>query len=323
MKKESVSLYACPSCRGPLEAQGESDAIELRTGLLICKRENIAYTISKGIPNLVMHSRKEKVDALVRELSAVRKAQGLEIDDWAYYARLPYPDTLLRADPKEAQEEPHLPPPIARHWKERASSFEKLYSLIRFEKGSTLVDLGAGCCWLSNRLANRFKVYAIDIDSSQYGLGVAEAFLKAGKHFERCRAEIINIPLKDNSVDIVVIARSAEYEETGLIIAEVYRILRNKGVLYILDSPFFETEVGHAVATASLQDYYRMLSLPILCQRHRPLVMRTLASELKNKFSIEVIPAESRMTAAKRSFLAIITQKEVPVYPIIRARKHK
>lgn len=321
MKKEALSLYACPSCKGPLEVQGESDKTEIRAGLLLCKKEGIAYTITKGIPNLVLPARRIHTEALMKELATVRHYQGLEIDDWGYHIRLPYPETPIKTEDVRVEEGHQISTPLIRHWRDRAVTFEKLYSLIRFDPGKTILDLGAGCCWLSNRLSNRFDVIAIDIDNSQYSLGMAEAFLRSGKHFERCRGEMANIPLVKESVDIAVMSAAIEYEDLSMIAAELRRALKPGGTVYVTDSPVFNTTEWHGRAVATLRSYYDKVEAPILRERHQPLLMNSLAAEFKSHFTVEMIPAESRATAAKRSFISMIKRREYPLYPIIRARK--
>lgn len=319
MKKDAISLYACPSCKGPLELSNiESDQQEIRTGLLTCKKEGIPYAITKGIANLITPARREQADLLAKETETIRQAQGLAIDDWAYYTRLPYPDTPTG---ETAKGKASFPAPLLRHWRERAATFEKLYAMIRFEHGKTVLDLGAGCCWLASRLANRFKTIAMDIDTGQHGLGMAEAFLRGGKHFERCRGELANIPLADKSVDIAVTAAAIEYEDLSLIIQEAKRVLKSDGTLYIIDSPVFNTAQWHGRAAAILRSYYEQLDTPLTMERHQPLLMSSLTAEFKASFTVELIPAERNAVAAKRSFLSMIKRREFPLYPIIKARK--
>ena len=319
MKESNLNLYACPSCRGPLEVQGESDETEIKAGLLLCKQEGLTYPIAKGIPQLILPSRKQRVEQLVKDITRVRNVQGLAIDDWSYYLHLPYPDKDhskygLLAKPSTAS-------PLYRHWMSRARTFESLHDYIRFEEGITLLDLGAGSGWLSNRLSNRFDTIAMDIDTGPHALLASQAFLSQGKHIERCQGELANIPLQDKTVDIAILNSSAEFEDLSLIGPEVKRVLKPNGTIYIADSPVFETSQGHGKAVALLHAYYDILEAHMLKERHQPLLFSTLAAELKPDFSVEIISVEHPLTAAKRSLQTLFKKQEMPTYPIIRARK--
>ncbi len=54
MKKELISILACPVCKGKLELQIEQEkGEEILTGGLFCPRCKVNYPISDGIPNLL------------------------------------------------------------------------------------------------------------------------------------------------------------------------------------------------------------------------------------------------------------------------------
>lgn len=319
MKEANLCLYACPSCRGRLEVQGESDEVEVKAGLLLCKPQGLTFPIVKGIPQLILPNRKQRVEQLVKDIQRIREIQGLAINDWTYYLHLPYPEKDysqygMMVNPSTAA-------PLYRHWIARAHTFEKLYSLVRFEDGATLLDIGAGSGWLSNRLSHRFDTIAMDIDTGPHGLLACQAYLSQGKFIERCQGELANIPLADNIMDIVIMNAAADYEDLSLITPEIKRVLKPHGVWYIVDSPIFHTKNGHGTAQALLQAYYDILETHMLKERHQPLLINSISEELKPHFSVEILPIEHPLTAAKRSIQSLISKGEIPTYPIIRARK--
>jgi uncharacterized protein YbaR (Trm112 family) len=54
MKRDIVSLLACPECLSDLELIVEREVKgDIRKGLLVCKVCNRTYPISKGIPNFI------------------------------------------------------------------------------------------------------------------------------------------------------------------------------------------------------------------------------------------------------------------------------
>lgn len=54
MKKDLLSILACPVCRGDLKLElTEEKGNEIWTGYLTCAACQIRYPISEGIPNLL------------------------------------------------------------------------------------------------------------------------------------------------------------------------------------------------------------------------------------------------------------------------------
>jgi uncharacterized protein YbaR (Trm112 family) len=54
MRKELLSILACPVCKGKIELQIEKEnGDEILTGSLYCPRCKVNYPISDAIPNLL------------------------------------------------------------------------------------------------------------------------------------------------------------------------------------------------------------------------------------------------------------------------------
>lgn len=105
----------------------------------------------------------------LREYGAVRHAEGRGSDDPAYYLALPYRDLSGQND---------------QQWQIRGRSFRYLERVIlpplerRAERPLDILDLGAGNCWMSYRLALRkHRPVALDIFSDQRdGLGAVRHY---------------------------------------------------------------------------------------------------------------------------------------------------
>ena len=99
----------------------------------------------------------------LKEYGHIRSAEGRGADDAEYYTSLPYVD---RARPNADQ------------WAIRARSFEYFERRILPATPLDILDLGAGNCWLSYRLAQRdHRPVAIDIfTDSRDGLGAATRY---------------------------------------------------------------------------------------------------------------------------------------------------
>jgi SAM-dependent methyltransferase len=169
------------------------------------------------------------VAQFAREYTTVRRAEGWGSTDGAYYRALPFRDLTGRF------------PGI---WRIRARSFSTfvdrvLEPLEARSRRMAVVDLGAGCGWLSNRLTLRgHSVIAIDLLMDPFdGLG-------ARRHYEvdiaALVAEYDHLPLHDNQADLVVFNASLHYStDFAKTLSEALRVLREDGTVVILDSPMY------------------------------------------------------------------------------------
>jgi uncharacterized protein YbaR (Trm112 family) len=54
MKREIMDILVCPMCKGELELKiDEENETEIITGSLYCRKCDVGYPISEGIPNLL------------------------------------------------------------------------------------------------------------------------------------------------------------------------------------------------------------------------------------------------------------------------------
>lgn len=110
-------------------------------------------------------------------------------------------------------------------------------ALIRTMQHKVVADFGAGEGTLAQLLAQRVE-HVIAIDNSdkmiEYGSSLAK---KHNLHnLEYRKGEIENVPIVNNSVDLVIISQSLHHAETPQqVIAEASRVLRKGGNIIILD----------------------------------------------------------------------------------------
>jgi SAM-dependent methyltransferase len=152
-----------------------------------------------------------------------------------FYLRLPYDDIT------------------GRHrwqWKIRGTSFRFFERLILPEienaqrRGVDVLDLGAGNCWMSYRLALRgHKPVSIDlIDNLEDGLGAAQHYLtRVPNPFVRFQAEMDRLPFQNRQFDLAIFNASFHYsQDYHRTLGEVLRCLRRPAYLVIMDSPFYQ-----------------------------------------------------------------------------------
>jgi len=142
--------------------------------------------------------------------------------------------------------------PLARQWGVRARSFDLLVDEILGPMTATrdgsldVLDVGAGCGWLSYRLALAgHETVALDLrDDSVDGLGAAAAYLERNSNlFARVAATFDALPLASHTFDVAVFNASIHYAlDLGAVLGEAVRVVRPGGRIIILDSPFYATE---------------------------------------------------------------------------------
>ena len=102
-----------------------------------------------------------------------------------------------------------------------------------------VLDLGAGNCWLANRLAQRdHDVVAVDLLTNKSdGLGAQRYYETT---FTPIQAEFDRLPLASRQADIAIFNGSIHYSPNiEATLREALRVLRPDGVIVLLDSPIY------------------------------------------------------------------------------------
>jgi SAM-dependent methyltransferase len=166
----------------------------------------------------------------LEEYRQIRYAEGRGSNDPEYYRALPFQDLSGRN---------------AAVWQMRASTFRYFEKriLAPMEKAAgrplEILDLGAGNCWLSYRLAlRRHRVCAVDIFlDPRDGLAAARHY---EERFPTIGAEFDRLPFAAARFDIAVFNSSVHYStDYCATLTEALRCLRSSGRLVILDSPIY------------------------------------------------------------------------------------
>jgi SAM-dependent methyltransferase len=170
----------------------------------------------------------------LEEYRQIRYAEGRGSDDPEYYRELPFLDVTGRNSAM---------------WRMRTATFRyferRILTPLESEAGRPLdiMDLGAGNCWLSYRLAlRRHRVRAVDIFlDSRDGLAAARHY---PARFAAIGAEFDHLPFPASSFDLAIFNASVHYStDYRVTLAETLRCLRPWGRLIILDSPIYGKRV--------------------------------------------------------------------------------
>jgi len=242
----------CQRCAGRLDFPiGGSDT---ESGMRECPRCKWVMESVDGIWRAICPGRVREIDASSSAYEAVREAEGRWSHNAEFYRNLPWRDTTGR---------------FKEQWKIRAASFEffvgRLLPLCSKMSGSDrlrVLDLGAGNCWMSYRLAlYGHDPVAVDIGAGQKdGLGSAIFYdTGAGGMFPRFQAEMDWLPFADGQFDLAIYNASFHYaRDYNAAVTEALRVLRPNGAILIVDSPGYPSEAeGEAMKREKKAEFQR------------------------------------------------------------------
>lgn len=206
--------FICPRCHGDLQKKSELE--------LSCAQDGLTFKQENGIWRFLLPERESHYFRFISDYETVRRFEGRFSPDSSYYRALPFKDTSGK---------------FSADWKIRASSFRALQKTLTAE--STVLDVGAGNGWLSNRLSlSGYSVYAVDLLlNPEDGLG---AWSHYQSQFAKAQSEFVHLPFSDQSVSAVIFNASFHYSENYQeTLAESLRVLSLNGTVIIMDSPVY------------------------------------------------------------------------------------
>jgi SAM-dependent methyltransferase len=184
----------------------------------------------------------------IADYEYIRAAEGRGSQDAGYYLALPNKDTTGRNSGQ---------------WTIRAKSFNYLIRrvLTSVRPGETILDLGAGNCWLSYQLLRRgFRPVAIDLLTGiQDGLGAAVHYERhLGTILPRFQAELNRLPFQDEQFAAVVFNASFHYSENyERTLREALRCVKPGGIVIICDTPWYSEEESGRQMIAERRNSFR------------------------------------------------------------------
>lgn len=226
----------CPACTCDcIEMPYESLAQERPA--IPCKNCSFTFIQRDGVWRALPPDRQTYFARFVREYEAVRRAEGRGSEAPEFYLALPHSDVTGRNSWQwtiRARTYRYLARNILRDLPHMASS------------SPAILDLGAGNCWLSYRLACLgHRPIAVDLLTNRWdGLGAALHYRPVlPKCFPRFQAELDHLPFADGQFDCAIFNASFHYSEKyERTLAEATRCLRPGGMIVIADSPTYNSE---------------------------------------------------------------------------------
>jgi ubiquinone/menaquinone biosynthesis C-methylase UbiE len=168
------------------------------------------------------------------DYARIRDAEGRGSEDAEFYLGLPYNDVTGSN---------------SRQWNIRARSFDYLAKRILRRTApdrAKILDLGAGNCWMSYRLALAgYSPVAVDLlDNNRDGLGAASHYQsRLSPLFPRFQAELSRLPFQDGQFDVVIFNASFHYsEDYESTLREAFRCVKQDGAVIVSDTPWYARE---------------------------------------------------------------------------------
>ena len=230
MKKEILNFIHCPKCETELILQNSfQNDIEIEQAELFCQNCRKKFTVNKGIVFLCneFSSEVEKErDALTKEISEKQDELEYQNEDWL----MSFPDNKgCVSDTRENR--------IINFISE--NTINSLKKFIQ-SRNLSILEIGAGNCWLTNRLAKDNYCIALDMfHLAPKGLEFGNLFIKNKKsYFERVLADMVKLPFKNKSFDLVIISSSLHHSSNlSKTLTEISRVLKDEGKLLLFNEP--------------------------------------------------------------------------------------
>ncbi len=217
----AVVRLRCPRC--------EADVEELACSLCAFRME-----LQNGIIHALPPERNAHYARFIEEYEHIRAAEGRGSRSDDFYLALPYKDLSGRN---------------SEQWKIRSRTYDCLIGHVLkplLHQGALILDVGAGNCWLSFRLARQGCMpVAVDLVTNENdGLGASTHYHQhLSAPIPRFQAEAVHLPFQDEQFDAIVFNASFHYsEDYAATMREALRCLAPRGMVILCDTPWYARE---------------------------------------------------------------------------------
>ncbi len=150
-----------------------------------------------------------------------------------------YSADQLRALPEVAHDNPHR-----QEWRIRTKTTKNLLNFLNRKKGITsILEIGCGNGWLSNRMATSTAYTVVGLDVNLLELKQAAEAFKSSKRVHFVFGNIADDIFVRNSFDVVILAAAIQYfKNLPDLFKHIFPLLKDRGEIHILDSPFYRAD---------------------------------------------------------------------------------
>ncbi len=223
----------CPRCGSPTGYLSEDATTDIS---LVCPGCSWKLHCERGIWKALLPERAARFSRFIEDYELIRASEGRGSMEDDYYLSLPYRDLSGR---NRSQ------------WAIRARTFRYIERRIlpriasRVHNRLRILDLGAGNCWMSYRLALKGHLpTAVDLlTNDQDGLGAAFHYKsRLPGLFRRFQAEIDRLPFADGQFDLIIFNASFHYSQGYTrTLAEALRCAVPGGMILIADTAWYRS----------------------------------------------------------------------------------
>jgi SAM-dependent methyltransferase len=174
-----------------------------------------------------------------------------------------YPDRTVANLPSVPESDP-----LKKEWQLRAASLRRLTAYLnRLPRPIRLLDLGCGNGWFSRHLSSLREVEVLGVDRNPVELSQA-ARLFSRPNLLFLSADIYRSPFPAEAFDIILLASVAQYfSDLSALVGKLRSMLRPRGQIHIIDSPFYESAELPA-AQERTRAYYSGLGFPAMADHY-------------------------------------------------------
>ncbi len=225
----------CPVCKGCFSDERR------------CTSCNFLLKEKDGIVLALAPDRLAYYADFIADYERIRDAEGRGSRDKSYYLALPHLDTTGNNSGQ---------------WRIRARSYDYLVRRVLNSSadGESVLDLGAGNCWLSFHLSRRgYRPVAVDLlTNAQDGLGAAIHYNRELRSdIPRFQADLNRLPFQDEQFDVVIFNASFHYsEDYEITLREALRCTKPDGSVVVCDTPWYSRDENGRLMIAERRAYF-------------------------------------------------------------------
>lgn len=162
-------------------------------------------------------------------------------------------EELLRL-PEVQSNHPHY-----EEWKVRAESYRLLKKIFSKRKNKLILEIGAGNCWLGNKLSTDISnfVYALDINLTE--LEQASRVFADNKRIKFFYGNIFDDIFEFGSFDAIILASSLQYfDNFPALINRLIRFLKQDSEIHIFDSPIYSQKAINSLKENNRKNFQKI-----------------------------------------------------------------
>jgi cyclopropane fatty-acyl-phospholipid synthase-like methyltransferase len=167
---------------------------------------------------------------------------------------------------KIVQELPEIPDnhPLSKEWQVRKISMEKLLQHLKArENCKTILELGCGNGWLSNKLAANLQAEICGMDINDVELSQASDVFSKRTNLSFLFADVFSVEIEAPIFDTIIAASCVQYfPDLRKLINRLLELLVPSGEIHIVDSPVYRTTNEINAAQKRSRDHFISMGFP-------------------------------------------------------------